>query len=168
MVMKKDYNIQSIWIDKTRSLPAEPNMTPFPRKIKCKNTPRQSGTWCLVNITTMHQSTPSSQEHRLELLPLKSSAWIFHNLRKMMPWQRERDSIELCNNWWGIICQLQVTQLTSRFIGCVHADTGHYTSVYSIQLSAKKSIAAVKTKIELDLHGDTGVVGNQCLVINDK
>ena len=38
------------------------------------------------------------------------------------------------------------------------------TSVQTVQLCAQKSLAVVKTKIELNLHKDTFVIGDQCLV----
>ena len=40
-------------------------------------------------------------------------------------------------------------------------------SVQSVQLSAQKSIAVVKTKIESDLYVGTCAIGAQSLVIHD-
>ena len=36
-----------------------------------------------------------------------------------------------------------------------------------VHLSAHTSIAVVKTKIELDSHADTYVVGDHCLIVHD-
>ena len=35
----------------------------------------------------------------------------------------------------------------------------------TVHLSAHTNIAVVKTKIELDLHADTCVVGDHCLIV---
>ena len=43
----------------------------------------------------------------------------------------------------------------------------HYASVQSVQLSVHKIFTVVKTKIELDSHADTFVVGDLCIVICD-
>ena len=40
-------------------------------------------------------------------------------------------------------------------------------SVQTVNLSAHNSLIVVKTKIELDSHADTCVVGDYCLVIHD-
>ena len=37
----------------------------------------------------------------------------------------------------------------------------------TVQLSAQNSIAVVETKIEVDTHEDTCVVGDQCLAVYD-
>ena len=45
---------------------------------------------------------------------------------------------------------------------CVGMDAVHYASLQSVQLSAQKSIKVIETKIQLDSHADTCVVGDQC------
>ena len=41
------------------------------------------------------------------------------------------------------------------------------TSVWTVHLSAHTSIAVVETKIELDTHAGTCVVGEHCLIVHD-
>ena len=42
------------------------------------------------------------------------------------------------------------------------------TCVQTVQLSAQNSLVVVKTKIELDSHADTCVVGDDCLVVHEQ
>ena len=50
---------------------------------------------------------------------------------------------------------------------CVDDYTVSCTIVQTVPKSAQKNLSAVETKIELDSHADTCVVGEQCLVIHD-
>ena len=50
---------------------------------------------------------------------------------------------------------------------CVDEVTVSCAIVWTVQLIAKKSITAVKTKMELDSHVDTCVVYDQCFIIHD-
>ena len=55
------------------------------------------------------------------------------------------------------------------YTSCVDKDVERaiYASVQIVHLSAHRSIAVVKTKIELDSHANTCVVGDHCLIVND-
>ena len=52
-------------------------------------------------------------------------------------------------------------------MGYVGKNTVSCTSGERVQLGAHKSIAVVKTKMEMDLHEDTCVVGDHCIIIHD-
>ena len=50
---------------------------------------------------------------------------------------------------------------------CVDVVAVSCASMQTVQVSAQKSIGVVITKAGLDSYADTGVVGDQCLVICD-
>ena len=52
-------------------------------------------------------------------------------------------------------------------MSCVDENAVSCTTVQTVQLIAHKDIAVFKTKIELDSHAETYVIGNPCLVIYD-
>ena len=68
---------------------------------------------------------------------------------------------------------MQGNQLTLRVINrdinmsCVDEHTVSYVSVQTVQLSAQKCLAVVKTKTALNSHTDACVVGDQCQVVHD-
>ena len=68
----------------------------------------------------------------------------------------------------GIRYQAQGTQLTPKVIkedvitSCVDGDTVICNSVQTVHISAHKSLAVIKTNVDLDSHADTCVVGDHC------
>ena len=50
---------------------------------------------------------------------------------------------------------------------CFNDEAVICTSVQTVQLCVQNSLAVVKTKMELDSHADTCVVGDHCLVVHD-
>ena len=50
---------------------------------------------------------------------------------------------------------------------CVDDKSAIYISMQTVHLSAHNSLAVVETKIDLNSHADTCVVGNHCLVVPD-
>ena len=53
-------------------------------------------------------------------------------------------------------------------MSCVDVYEGvSLTSVQTVHLSAHKSLVVVKTKVKLDSHADTCVVGDHYLIVHD-
>ena len=53
-------------------------------------------------------------------------------------------------------------------MSCVDDDAVIWVGVGIVQLSAQNSLIVDKTKIELDSHADTFIVGDHCLVLDDN
>ena len=52
-------------------------------------------------------------------------------------------------------------------MNCVENDSVIYAGVQTVQLCAQNSLTVIKTKIELDSHADTCVVGDHFIVVHD-
>ena len=193
MVTKNGLTKQSVCIAKMGSQPVKPKVVAFTGKVECKKYPK--AIW--NSMTREQQMQVRKFHEQLGIKPnvkqisadtriaaLEAKLGIASQTEEGDVKKKGGESPEesaLGGNRWNLVMTHQALGVKYKEPGwllvsskgeintsCVNVNEGvTCTSVQTVHLSAYKSLLVVETKIELDLHADTCVVGDHYLIVHD-
>ena len=185
MVTKKGSTMQSIQIPKTGSQPVKPKVVAFMGKVECKkyskavcNSMTREQQMQGIKPTTSQTSTEAriaAHEAQLKISSQPRDGDVKKKegeTPRELAWGRNRGNPVVTCQALGSKCkepgQLLGSSKGETNASCVDDyESATCANMQTVHLSAHNSLAVVNTKIELDSHVDTFVVGDHCLVVHD-